>query len=96
MRYATDIFVPFFKSVTTGADKKRSARSGTVDLPDFLAALYTQAKELWALKFAPKEALIGNLMDGRLYINAAGYFLVNQRVERLLDGPPHQIPYVLA
>lgn len=47
MRYATDTFVPFLKSVSTGADKKQSARSGTVDLPGFLFALLTQAKELW-------------------------------------------------
>lgn len=26
------------------------------------------------MKFAPKEAFIGNLMDGRLYMNAAGYY----------------------
>ena len=74
MRYVTDALVPFFKSVSTGADKKRSAHSGTVGLPGFLIALHTRAKELWALKFAPKETLIGNLMDGRLYIYAAGYF----------------------
>lgn len=47
MRYATDTFVPFFKSVSTGADKKRSASSGTVDLLGFLAALQAQTKELW-------------------------------------------------
>lgn len=74
MRYATDTFVPFLKSVSTGADKKRSTHSRTVDLPGFLVALHTRAKELWALKFAPKEAFIGSLMDGRLYINAAGCF----------------------
>lgn len=45
MRYVTDALVPYFKSVSTGADKKRSARSRTVDLPGFLAALYAKAKE---------------------------------------------------
>ena len=45
MRYATDTFVPFFKSVYTGADIKRSAHNGPVNLLDFLAALHAQAKE---------------------------------------------------
>lgn len=48
MRYVTDTFVPFFKSVNTGADTKRSAHSRTVDLPCFLIALHTLAKELWS------------------------------------------------
>lgn len=28
----------------------------------------------WLLKFAPKEAYIDDLMSGRLYMNAAGYY----------------------
>ena len=31
-------------------------------------------KRFGALKFAPKEACIGNLVNGRLYINAASYY----------------------
>lgn len=31
-------------------------------------------KSFRALKFAPREAYIGNLVDGRLYINAASYY----------------------
>lgn len=45
MRYVTDALVPSFKSVSTGADKKRSARSRSVDLPGFLDALHAKAKE---------------------------------------------------
>lgn len=29
---------------------------------------------VYLLKFAPKEAYIDDLMDGRLYMNAAGYY----------------------
>ena len=45
MRYATDTYVPLFKSVATGADKKRSARNEHVYLFGLLAALQTKAKE---------------------------------------------------
>ena len=31
-------------------------------------------KSFGALKFAPKKAYIGNLVNGRLYINAASYY----------------------
>lgn len=74
MRYVTDALVPIFNSVSTGADKKRSARSRTVDLPGFLVALPPRRKSFRALKFAPKEAYIGNLTDGRPYMNAASCY----------------------
>lgn len=64
----------FTKSVNTGADIKRSARSGPVKPLGFLAATHIEAKRLAVLKFAPKEAYINELMDGRLYMNAAGYY----------------------
>ena len=63
-----------FKSVSTGADIKRSAHSRTVDPPGFLVAFTPWRKSFGALKFTPKEAYIGKLVNGRLYINAASYY----------------------
>ena len=63
----------FTKSVNTGADIKRSARSGPVEPLGFLAAPHIEAKRLVVLKFAPKEAFIDDLMDRRLYMNAVKF-----------------------
>lgn len=78
MRYVADTFVPFFKSVNTGADTKRSARSRPVEPLGFLAAppRASKRKRLEVLKFAPKEVYIDDLMNGHLYMNPAGYYHV--------------------
>ena len=75
MRYATDTFVPFFKSVATGADIKRSAYNGHVDLilPSGGPANQSERAEK-ILKLASKEAHIDDQMDRRLHMNAAGYY----------------------
>lgn len=54
--------------------KKRSARSRPVEPLGFLTAPHIEAKRLVVLKFAPKEPYIDDLMNGHLYMNAAGCY----------------------
>lgn len=53
--------------------KNEAHTAGPVEPLGFLAAPHIEAKRLVVLKFAPNEAYIDDLLDGRLYMNAAGY-----------------------
>ena len=54
--------------------KNKAHAAGPLIYPAFFSPCSPRRKSFGTLKFAPKEAYIGNLTDGRLNINAANYY----------------------